>query len=129
MIQDSTVNDYLEGIGSTTTDLPTLTKRFLEIEEQYKMLSAEIEDLKRRIRSSMIDSKVTETEVFKLYIYQKHAIKTDFLALSQELLKEDVHKTFEVTLNKEIQEKLGDELMERLAVNIDSIDIVSLRRK
>ncbi len=100
-----------------TDDIVSLTTRYKQIEDQYKILNSEYEHLQERLKKAMQAQDITETSDFKLSSYERTTIKVPLTELVK-LVKQGIEIDFPVTLTKEIQKNLGENL-EQLNVDIE----------
>lgn len=109
-----------------STKLEQLIARYLEIEEQYLKLSAEVELLKQEIKAEMKDQGIKKNNTFEVTTYQKNTIKTSLLELSKLVAKKGIDG--EITLDKKLQDRLGSSLIEKLIVTVDSQEVTTIKR-
>lgn len=100
-----------------TDDIVSLTTRYKQIEDQYKILNSEYEHLQERLKKAMQAQDITETSDFKLSSYERTTIKVPLTELVK-LVEQGIEIDFPVTLTKEIQKNLGENL-EQLNVDIE----------
>lgn len=100
-----------------TDDIVSLTTRYKQIEDQYKILNSEYEHLQERLKKAMQAQDITETSDFKLSSYERTTIKVPLRELVK-LVEQGIEINFPVTLTKEIQKNLGENL-EQLNVDIE----------
>ncbi|BAZ17068.1 3'-5' exonuclease [Calothrix sp. NIES-4071] len=100
-----------------TDDIVSLTKRYKQIEDQYKILNSEYEHLQERIKKAMQAQNITETSEFKLTSYERTTVKVALGELVK-LVEQGIDIDFPVTLTKDIQKGLGENL-EQLNVDIE----------
>jgi ribonuclease D len=109
-------------------DLENLGKRYLEIEEQWKLLDSEIQHIEARLKKAMLLQNKDEISAFKLSYSQRTTIKTDFSELVKLVNSKSIELDFSVTLTKEIQTKIGNNLDE-LKTETETKTISSLNKK
>jgi ribonuclease D len=107
-----------------TDDIVSLTTRYKQIEHQYKILSSEYEHLQERIKRAMQAQNISETLDFKLSNYERTTIKVAFGELVK-LVQQGIRIDFPITLTKEIQKNLGENL-EQLNVDIEKTESLRL---
>lgn len=100
-----------------TDDIVALTTRYKQIEDQYKILNSEYEHLQERLKKAMQAQNITETSDFKLSSYERTTVKVPIGELLK-LVEQGIKIDFPVTLTKEIQKNLGENL-EQLNVDIE----------
>jgi len=106
--------------------LDQLIARYLEIEEDYLKLTAEVDSLKAAIKNEMREQEIKKNSTFEITTYQKNTITTSLLELAQLVAKKKIDG--EITLDKKLQERLGSVLMEKLNVTLDSQEVTSIKR-
>lgn len=106
-----------------TDDIVSLTTRYKQIEDQYKILNSEYEHLQERIKKAMQAQDIAETSDFKLSSYERTTVKVPLGELVK-LVEQGIDIDFPVTLTKEIQKNLGENLEQ---LNVDIEKIASLR--
>ncbi len=95
---------------NTQEDLNILLSRYQEIEEKWLYLDSEKEYLESRIKESMLAQNILENKVFKLTYNQRNIIKTNIQELFNLVKYNNLNFNFEITLTKDIQSKIGDNL-------------------
>ncbi|MBW4604783.1 MAG: ribonuclease D [Calothrix sp. FI2-JRJ7] len=106
-----------------TDDIVSLTTRYKQIEDQYKILNSEYEHLQERLKKAMQAQNILETSDFKLSSYERTTVKVPLGELVK-LVEQGIEIDFPITLTKEIQKKLGENLEQ---LNVDIETIASLR--
>jgi len=109
-----------------STKLNQLIARYLEIEEQYLKVNAEVDSLKAAIKDEMKDQGIKKNNTFEVTTYTKNTIKTSLLSFAKLISKKRLDG--EIVLDKKLQEVLGSRLLEQLTVIIDSQEITSIKR-
>lgn len=99
-------------------DLSLLTARYIEIEQQQKILKSEFEHLQERVKQAMLVQNISETPSCKLTSYERKTIKTQFQELVDLVENQGVDLDFTITLTEDIRKNLGVNL-EKLTVNVD----------
>ena len=99
-------------------DLSLLTARYIEIEQQQKILKSEFEHLQERVKQAMLVQNISETSSCKLTSYERKTIKTQFQELVDLVENQGVDLDFTITLTEDIRKNLGVNL-EKLTVNVD----------
>jgi len=109
-----------------TNRLNQLIARYLELEENYLKVSAEVEALKAAIKDEMKQEGIKKNNTFEVTTYQKTTIKTSLLSLAKLISKKRLDG--EIILDKKLQDCLGSGLLEQLEVTIDSQEVTSIKR-
>ncbi|MBE9037624.1 ribonuclease D [aff. Roholtiella sp. LEGE 12411] len=99
-------------------DLTILGARYMQIEEQWKLLNSEFEHLQERIKKAMQAQNVPETSYCKLTSYDRTTVKVTFTELARLAQTQDINLDFPITLTQKLQKDLGQNL-EQLSVDID----------
>jgi ribonuclease D len=99
-------------------DISLLTARYIEIEQQQKILKSEFEHLQERVKQAMLVQNISETSSCKLTSYERKTIKTQFQELVDLVENQGVDLDFTITLTEDIRKNLGVNL-EKLTVNVD----------
>ena len=99
-------------------DLSLLTARYIEIEQQQKILKSEFEHLQERVKQAMLFQNISEISSCKLTSYERKTIKTQFQELVDLVENQGVDLDFTITLTEDIRKNLGVNL-EKLTVNVD----------
>ncbi|MDD1414399.1 ribonuclease D, partial [Dolichospermum sp. ST_con] len=100
-------------------DLSLLTARYIEIEQQQKILKSEFEHLQERVKKAMLVQNISETLYCKLTSYERKTIKTQFQQLVDLIENQDIDLDFTITLTEDIRKNLGVNL-EKLPLNVDT---------
>ncbi len=101
-----------------TEDLTSLSAKYSELEQQYKLLNSEFEHLQERIKKAMQAQNISETTDYKLSSYERTTIKTTFTELANLAQTQGINLDFPITLTQKLQKDLGQNL-EQLSVDID----------
>jgi ribonuclease D len=101
-----------------TEDLTSLSARYLQLEQQCKLLNSESEHLQERIKKAMQVQNISETTYYKLTSYERTTVKATFTELARLAQTQGINLDFPVTLTQKIQKDLGQNL-EQLSVDID----------
>ncbi len=109
-------------------NLENLERRYLEIEEQWKLLNSEIEHIEARVKRAMLAQNKEEISAFKLSYYERTTIKTNFSELVKLVNSKLIELNFPVILTKELQTKIGNNLDE-LKTETETQTISSLKKK
>jgi ribonuclease D len=88
-------------------DLSLLTARYIEIEQQQKILKSEFEHLQERVKQAMLFQNISETSSCKLTSYERKTIKTQFQELVDLVENQGVDLDFTITLTEDIRKNLG----------------------
>ncbi|MFM9266592.1 ribonuclease D [Tychonema sp. BBK16] len=86
-------------------NLTALGEKYQKTESQWKPLDSEIAEIKDRIKTGMLATKLKESDYFQLS--SSIAMKVDFMTLANLIQAERIELHFPVTLTKEIQRQLG----------------------
>lgn len=113
---------------AATEDLNLLGEKYVELEQQWKLLKSEFEHLQERIKLAMQAQEKTETSHFKLNSYERTTIKVPFSELVRLIETKNVDLDFDITLTKDIQKNLGDNI-EQLAVDVSISNTIRLISK
>jgi ribonuclease D len=111
-------------IDSNYDDISQLSTRYKKIEQQYKLLHSEIEHLEERLKKAMLAQDILETEDFKLAPYERSTVKVAFAELAEFVRTQKLNLDFPVTLTKNLQQELGDNLKQ---LNIEEEKTTSFR--
>jgi ribonuclease D len=84
-------------------DLSLLTARYIEIEQQQKILKSEFEHLQERVKQAMLVQNISETSSCKLTSYERKTIKTQFQELVDLVENQGVDLDFTITLTEDIR--------------------------
>ncbi|GAB1544727.1 hypothetical protein NUACC21_74030 [Scytonema sp. NUACC21] len=101
-----------------TEDIEKLNARYIQIEEEWKILNSEYEHLQERIKKAMQSQNVSETSYLKLTPYERTTVKVSFTELVRLLQNQDIDFDFPITLTQKLQKDLGENL-EQLSVDIE----------
>ncbi|NDJ25843.1 ribonuclease D [Nostoc sp. B(2019)] len=101
-----------------TEDLTILGARYTQLEEQWKLLNSEFENLQERIKKAMQAQNVPETSYCKLTSYDRTTVKVTFTELARLAQTQGINLDFPITLTQKLQKDLGQNL-EQLSVDID----------
>jgi ribonuclease D len=110
---------------AATEDLSLLGAKYVELEQQWKLLKSEFEHLQERIKLAMQAQNLSETPHFKLNSYERTTTKVPFSELVRLIETKNVDLDFDITLTKDIQKDLGDNL-QQLAVNVSKTNTIRL---
>ncbi len=113
---------------ATTEDLSLLGEKYIELEHQWKLLKSEFEHLQERIKLAMQAQDLSETPHFKLNSYERTTTKVPFSELVRLIETKNVDLDFDITLTKDIQKNLGDNL-QQLAVDVSKTSSLRLISK
>ena len=113
---------------AATEDLSLLGEKYAELEQQWKFLKSEFEHLQERIELAMQAQDLSETPHFKLNSYERTTTKVPFSALVRLVENQNVDLDFDITLTKDIQKNLGDNI-EQLAVDVSKTNTIRLISK
>ncbi|MUG94997.1 ribonuclease D [Scytonema sp. UIC 10036] len=100
-------------------NIAALNARYLQIEEDWKLLNSEYEHLQERIKKAMQLQNVSETPFFKLSSSERKTVKVAFMELVQLVQNQDVNFDFPITLTQKLQKDLGENL-EQLSVEVET---------
>ncbi|MEH2076154.1 MAG: ribonuclease D [Nostoc sp.] len=101
-----------------TEDLISLSTRYSQLEQQYKLLNSEFEHLQERMKKAMQAQNISETSDHKLTSSDRTTIKASFTELLRLVQTQDIDLDFPVTLTQKLQKDLGTNL-EKLSVDIE----------
>lgn len=113
---------------AATEDLSLLGEKYAELEQQWKFLKSEFEHLQERIKLAMQAQDLSETPHFKLNSYERTTTKVPFSELVRLVENQNVDLDFDITLTKDIQKNLGDNI-EQLAVDVSKTNTIRLISK
>ncbi|MGB3652542.1 MAG: ribonuclease D [Rivularia sp. (in: cyanobacteria)] len=113
---------------AATVDLSLLSAKYVELEQQWKLLKSEFEQLQEQVKQAMMAQNVSETPHFKLNSYERTTTKVPFSELVRLVETQNVDLDFDITLTKDIQKNLGDNI-EQLAVDISKTNTWRLTSK
>ena len=113
---------------AATVDLSLLSAKYVELEQQWKLLKSEFEQLQEQVKQAMKAQNVSETSYFKLNSYERTTTKVPFSELVRLVESQNVDLDFDITLTKDIQKNLGDNI-EQLAVDISKTNTWRLTSK
>ncbi len=105
-------------IDPSSEDLSLLTARYVEMEQQQKILKSEFEHLQERVKQAMLAQNVQETSYCKLTSYERKTFKTQFQELRNLTENQGIDLDFTINLTEDIRKNLGVNL-EKLPVNVD----------
>ncbi|MBW4506313.1 MAG: ribonuclease D [Scytonematopsis contorta HA4267-MV1] len=105
-------------IDPAKEDLIKLSARYKEIEEIWRSLDSEVQDLKERIKSAMQAQDITETPDFKISSYNRSTTKVAFSELARFIESEGMEFDFPITLTQKLQKDLGGNI-EKLPLEIE----------
>lgn len=111
-----------------TEDLLSLGERYLQIEEQFKLIKSEYEHLQERLKLAMQEQDLSETTYLKLLDYERTTMKVQFQALAKLLENQAINLDFPITLTQKLQKDLGCNL-EQLPLQIDKTSSFRLQTK
>jgi len=97
-------------------NLTALGEKYQKIESQWKPLDSEIAEVKDRIKTGMLATKLKDSAYFELS--SSITMKVDFMTLANLTQAERIELHFPVTLTKEIQRQLGT-LIEHPSLEIE----------
>lgn len=86
-------------------NLTALGEKYQKIESQWKPLDSEIAEIKDRIKTGMLATKLKDSAYFQLS--SSITMKVDFMTLANLTQAEGIELNLPVTLTKEIQRQLG----------------------
>lgn len=101
-----------------TEDLISLSSRYSQLEQQYKLLNSEFEHLQERMKKAMQAQNISETAYYKLTSYERTTVKATFTELARLAQNEGINLDFPITLTQKLQKDLGQNL-EQLSVDIE----------
>ncbi|QHG16949.1 ribonuclease D [Nostoc sp. ATCC 53789] len=101
-----------------TEDLISLSTRYSQLEQQWKLLNSEFEHLQERMKKAMQAQNISETSSHKLTSYDRTTVKATFSELARLAQTQDIDLDFPITLTQKLQKDLGTNL-EQLSVDIE----------
>jgi ribonuclease D len=101
-----------------TEDLISLSTRYSQLEQQWKLLNSEFEHLQERMKEAMQVQNLSETYDYKLSSYERTTVKATFKELAKLAQTQGINLDFPITLTQKLQKDLGKNL-EQLSVDID----------
>lgn len=113
---------------AATEDLSLLSAKYIELEQEWKLLKSEFEHLQERVKQAMLAQNVSETSYLKLNSYERTTTKVPFSELVQLVENQNVDLDFDITLTKDIQKNLRDNI-EQLAVDVSKTNTLRLTSK
>ena len=109
-------------------DLTTLAVRYTQVEQEWKLLNSEYEHLQERIKEAMQAQNLSETPYFKLDATERTTVKVPFGELVNLVQKEGINLDFAITLTKELQKCLGQNI-EQLPIEMSKTTSLRLTYK
>ncbi|MBE9213318.1 ribonuclease D [Plectonema cf. radiosum LEGE 06105] len=113
---------------AVSEDLSLLGAKYIELEHQWQLVKSEFEHLQERVKQAMVAQQLSETPNFKLNSSERTTIKVPFSELVRLVETQNVNLDFDITLTKDIQKNLGDNI-EQLAVDISKTTSLRLISK
>ena len=101
-----------------TEDLISLSTRYSQLEQQWKLLNSEFDHLQERMKKAMQAQNISETAYYKLTSYERTTVKATFTELARLAQSEGINLDFLITLTQKLQKDLGQNL-EQLSVDIE----------
>ncbi|MBD2511744.1 ribonuclease D [Nostoc muscorum FACHB-395] len=101
-----------------TEDLISLSTRYSQLEQQWKLLNSEFEHLQERMKKAMQAQNISETSSHKLTSYDRTTVKATFSELARLAQTQDIDLDFPITLTQKLQKDLGTNL-EQLSIDIE----------
>lgn len=111
-----------------TEDLTLLNARYIQLDQQCKLLNSEFEHLQERIKQAMLAQDLSQTSYFKLTPYERTTVKVPFTQLARLVQTQDINLDFPITLTQKLQKDLGENL-EQLSVDIEKTSTWRLSAK
>ena len=109
-----------------TENISELTRRYREIEHNWKKLDTEIEHIKNRLKRAMNCQNISQINGFKLSSQNRTTKKVAFNELAKIALAARKDYNFPVTLTKAIQDEIA-EIIEQLPITAEDKKILILR--
>ncbi|MBG1269582.1 ribonuclease D [Nostoc sp. WHI] len=103
---------------AATENLISLSARYSQLEQQWKLLNSEFEHLQERIKKAMQAQNISETSDYKLTSYERTTVKVNFPELARLAQTQGINLDFPITLTQKLQKDLGQNL-EQLSVDIE----------
>lgn len=111
-----------------TEDLLSLGERYIQIEEQLKLLKSEYEHLQERMKLGMQEQNLSETAHLKLLNYERTTMKIQFQELLKFVESQAINLDFPINLTQKLQKDLGINI-EQLPLQIDKSSHFRLKAK
>ncbi|OKH28553.1 ribonuclease D [Chroogloeocystis siderophila] len=102
-----------------TEDLTSLAARYLQLKQQLKLLSSEVEHIETRLKAAMQTQKISETDYLKLSRSQRQTTKVEFSQLATVAQQHRLSLNFPVTLTQKLQKELK-EFMTELSLQVET---------
>ncbi|KST65262.1 ribonuclease D [Mastigocoleus testarum] len=109
-------------------DLLSLGERYIQVEEQLKLLKSEYEHLQERMKSAMQEQNLSETAHLQLLDYERTTMKVQFQELVKFVENQAINLDFPINLTQKLQKDLGINL-EQLPLQIDKTSHFRLKPK
>ncbi|HLP87953.1 MAG TPA: ribonuclease D [Nostocaceae cyanobacterium] len=101
-----------------TENLEELTAKFIELEQEQKIINSEYEHIKDRVKKAMEAQNIKENTYCKLSISERKTIKTQFTELVKLVETQNLELDFPITLTDKLRKEIGDNL-EQLNIEIE----------
>jgi ribonuclease D len=111
-----------------TENLDELTARFIELEQEQKLLISEYDHIKERVKKAMEAQNITENAYCQLSSYERKTIKTQFTELVKLVETQKINLDFPVTLTDKMRKEIGGYL-EQIDVEIEKTNYSRLTIK
>jgi ribonuclease D len=115
-------------VNPTQDNLEAITKRYRQIELQWKLLNSEIEQLKERAKKAMEAQNIKENSAFQLSSYDRTIVKANLIELSQMIVDMELEENIDITLTKELQKQL-EEVLKNVNLQEEKTKVLSLKIK
>ncbi len=102
-----------------TEDITALSAKYINLEQQCKLLNSECEHLQERLKKAMQAQNISETPDYKLSSQNRTTSKVAFLELANFVQTQGISLDFPITLTQKLQKDLGKNL-EKLPVEIEN---------
>ena len=86
-------------------DLLSLGERYIQVEEQLKLLKSEYEHLQERMKSAMQEQNLSETAHIKLLNYERTTMKVQFQELVKFVENQAINLDFPINLTQKIAKR------------------------
>jgi ribonuclease D len=90
-----------------TENIASLTKRYWQIEHEWKQLDTEVKHLKERLKKAMEVQDIKTISGFKLSQQKRTTTKVDLQTLAQVIQSNNIDINCAITLTKELQKELA----------------------
>lgn len=113
-------------INPQTDSIDGLTRRYRQLEHDWKLLDSEVQHLKERLKAAMKAQGVESTTGFKLSRSSRTTQKINLSLLAEAIANQPHHLNTSIILTKALQEELAD-LLEQLPVETSQSTMLTLK--